>query len=221
MRATHDPSPAIPGARSVTEKSPWLSIVPKKERRVPVPTNEDLSGWLKAVAQSGDKHAFAALFKHYAPRVKAFLMLSGASDTLAEDLTQEAMVSVWRKAGLFDPQRASPSTWVFAIARNLRVDFLRRQGNHLLADEDEQANELLDPAPPLDDQVLAREREMRVRSAMARLSPEQMQLLRLSFFEEHPHSRISQELGLPLGTVKSRIRLAVARLRQLLEGLDR
>ncbi|WP_307611614.1 sigma-70 family RNA polymerase sigma factor [Variovorax boronicumulans] len=202
-------------------KSPWLSIVTKDQQRGAMPTNEELSGWLQAVARAGDKQAFAALFKHFAPRVKSFLKMCGASDTLAEELTQETMVSVWRKAGTFDPQRSAPSTWIFSIARNHRVDHLRRRGNHLLADEENLTDLVPDPTPSPADQVLAGEREARVRHAMSQLSPGQRQLLHLSFFEEHAHARIAHDLDLPLGTVKSRIRLAVARLRQLLEGLDR
>lgn len=207
----------VTGSRS---GSPWLSIVTKEQRRGPVPTSEDLNEWLEAVALSGDRQAFAALFKHFAPRVKAYVMTCGTSDALAEELTQETMVSVWRKAAQFDPSRAAVSTWIFTIARNLRVDHLRRQGNHLLADDEEQANQLPDPLPALDEQVLVREREARLRRAMSSLSKEQAHILRLSFFEEHAHSRIAQELGLPLGTVKSRVRLALGRLRRLLEDLE-
>ncbi|OUM02339.1 sigma-70 family RNA polymerase sigma factor [Variovorax sp. JS1663] len=212
--------PTITAAKPAAQRSPWLSIVTQEHRRGPVPTTEELNGWLRAVAAAADRQAFAALFKHFAPRVKAYLMLCGTSEALAEELTQETMVSVWRKAAMFDPVRAGASTWVFTIARNLRVDYLRRQGNHLLADEGQQAEQLPDPLPSLDEQVLAREREARVRGAMSRLSEEQAQILRLSFFEEHPHARIAQELGLPLGTVKSRVRLAIGRLRRLLEGLE-
>ncbi|GAA4352384.1 hypothetical protein GCM10023165_41550 [Variovorax defluvii] len=211
--------PTTTAARPAAQRSPWLSVVTQEHRRGPVPTSEELNAWLKAVA-AADRQAFAALFKHFAPRVKGYLMLSGTREALAEELTQETMVSVWRKAAMFDPARAGASTWVFTIARNLRVDHLRRQGNHLLADEDQQAEQLPDALPALDDQVLAREREARVRDAMARLSEEQARILRLSFFEEHPHARIAQELGLPLGTVKSRVRLAVGHLRRLLEGLE-
>ncbi|WP_077001129.1 sigma-70 family RNA polymerase sigma factor [Variovorax sp. KK3] len=212
--------PAITSARPLASATPWLSIVTKEQPRGFVPSSEELNTWLRAVALAADRQAFAALFKHFAPRVKAYLMLRGASEPLAEELTQEAMVSVWRKAATFDPARAGASTWIFTIARNLRVDHLRRQGNHLLSDDDEQASQMLDPLPALDDQVLAREREARVRKAMSRLSEEQAQILRLSFFEEHPHAQIAQELGLPLGTVKSRARLAISHLRRLLEGLE-
>jgi RNA polymerase sigma factor (sigma-70 family) len=185
-----------------------------------MPTSEELNGWVQAVAQAADRQAFVALFKHFAPRVKAFLMASGTAEALAEDLTQDAMVMVWRKAAMFDPARAGLSTWIFAIARNLRVDHFRRQGNRTLDGADDESDEIPDPMPALDDQVLGREREASVRRAMAQLSAEQANILRLSFFEERPHARIAHELGIPLGTVKSRVRLAVNHLRRLLDGFE-
>ncbi|VTU15785.1 Sigma-K factor [Variovorax sp. RA8] len=201
-------------------RAPWLSIVTKEERRGSVPTPEELNALFRAVALAGDRQAFAALFKHFAPRVKAYLMLCGTGEAVAEELTQETMVTLWRKAALFDPERAGLSTWIFTIARNLRVDHLRRPGNRTVADEDDQASQIPDPLPALDEQVSARQRESRVRAAMSRLSQDQAHILRLSFFEEHPHARIAEELGLPLGTVKSRVRLAVSHLRRMLEGLE-
>lgn len=200
--------------------APWLSIVTTQQRRGAMPTSEELNGWANAVAQSADRQAFAALFKHFAPRVKAYLMASGTAEALAEDLTQEAMVMVWRKAALFDPARAGLSTWIFAIARNLRVDHFRRHDNLTVDGADHDSDEIVDPMPGLDEQVLAGEREASVRRALAQLSAEQANILRLSFFEERPHARIAHEMGIPLGTVKSRVRLAVHHLRRLLNGLE-
>jgi len=185
-----------------------------------MPTSEELNGWIRAVAQAADRQAFAALFKHFAPRVKAYLMASGTPEALAEDLTQEAMVTVWRKAAGFDPARAGLSTWIFAIARNLRTDHFRRQGNRSVDDTDHDSDEMADPMAPLDEQLLAAQRETGVRRAMAQLSVEQAQILRLSFFEEWPHARIARDLGIPLGTVKSRVRLAVHHLRRMLDGFE-
>lgn len=210
----------IPVSKPAGLMAPWLSIVTTQQRRGAMPTSEELNGWANAVAQSADRQAFAALFKHFAPRVKAYLMASGTAEALAEDLTQEAMVMVWRKAAQFDPARAGLSTWIFAIARNLRVDHFRRQGNLSVDGTDHDTDEIVDPMPALDDQVLAGEREASVRHALAQLSAEQANILRLSFFEERPHARIAHELGIPLGTVKSRVRLAVHHLRRLLNGLE-
>ena len=185
-----------------------------------MPTSEELNGWVRAVAQAADRQAFAALFKHFAPRVKAYLMASGTPEALAEDLTQEAMVMVWRKAAMFDPARAGLSTWVFAIARNLRTDHFRRQDNRTADEADHDSDDIADPMPALDEQLLTTQREAGVRRAIRQLSAQQAQILRLSFFEERPHARIAQELGIPLGTVKSRVRLAVNHLRRMLDGFE-
>jgi RNA polymerase sigma factor (sigma-70 family) len=186
-----------------------------------MPSSEELTELAEAVASRGDRQAFAVLFKYFAPRLKAFLMRAGSSADVAEELAQETMVCVWRKASTFDPGRARLSTWVFTIARNLRIDHHRRQ-RHAVADGGAdlaggEPEQLVDTAAPLDEQLGAARRERRVRHALAQLSEEQALIVRLSFFEEQPHSRIARELGIPLGTVKSRVRLAVQHLRGLLE----
>ena len=185
-----------------------------------MPTSEELNSLARAVAVESDRQAFAVLFKHFAPRIKSYLILGGTGNALAEEITQETMVNVWRKASTFDPERANVSTWIFTIARNLRVDYFRRQDAQLVYGAEEEAEAQADTLPALDEQVLARERESRVRMAMARLPDEQALVLRLSFFEERPHARIAAELGIPLGTVKSRVRLAVNQLRRLLDGIE-
>jgi len=183
-----------------------------------MPTIEELNGLAKAVAQAGDREAFAALFKHFAPRVKAYLMRSGTAEGLAEELTQEAMVSVWRKAAMFDADRASVSTWIFTIARNLRVDHFRHQGREPVGAEDLDCDAIASTTPSPDEQMAIWQRETGMRDALRQLSEEQAEVLRLSFFEDQPHAQIARELGIPLGTVKSRVRLAVNHLRRLLDA---
>jgi len=173
----------------------------------------DWSDCIIAIAARGDREAFASLFGHFAPRLKSFFVRSGAAPGLAEDLAQETLLMVWRKAGLFDPARAQASTWVFTIARNLRIDAKRRE-------RDPQAvAEFFDsPAEPMpSEHLLSAERDALVRRALTQLPAEQAEALRLSFYEDRPHSEIAGLLGLPLGTVKSRVRLAMARLRILVE----
>lgn len=169
---------------------------------------------VQAVAQ-GDRAAFARLFEHYAPRIKTFLMRRGAAAAEAEELAQEAMLAVWRKAGQFDPARATASAWIFAIARNLRIDQHRRNRG---APEPDAA---LDPEPPpLADTVLGTVQiATRVQAAIEGLPPEQGEALRLAFFNECSHSELGARLGIPLGTVKSRLRLAMGRLRTALGDL--
>jgi RNA polymerase sigma factor (sigma-70 family) len=181
-----------------------------------VSSQDRFSPLIARVAETGDRMAFAELFDHFAPRLKAYLVRLGSEPALAEELTQEVMITLWRKAHLFDPQRATASTWLFRIARNRRIDALRRDRSGLVDQEDPS----LRPAAPddPDDELDARLREDRVRKAMASLPGEQADLIRRAFFAGLSHSQIAEETGLPLGTVKSRIRLAFARLRRILEA---
>ena len=184
-----------------------------------MPTDDEINTWMRAVAETADRPAFAALFRHFAPRIKGFLMRAGADDALAEDLAQETMAALWRRAASFDPARAQVSTWVYTIARNLRIDHHRRTaGASVEAPDDWDPEQQPADAHLTPDELLhAAQRSRGVLHALAELPPEQSQVLRLSFFEERPHGRIAQELGIPLGTVKSRIRLAVTQLRRILE----
>jgi RNA polymerase sigma-70 factor (ECF subfamily) len=170
-----------------------------------------LNALVVAVGRARDRAAFKELFDHFAPRVKGYLMRLGAGGAVAEDLAQEAMLTLWRKAELFDPEKASASTWIFTIARNLRIDAIRKERRPeidandptFLPEAERQADETMDWAKAED----------RLKLALADLPREQAQIIELSFLADKPHSAIAAELGLPLGTVKSRIRLAMARLR--------
>lgn len=171
-----------------------------------------------AIAERADREAFARLFAHFAPRVKGFLMRRGTNAGLAEEIAQETMLSVWRKAAHFSPERGTASTWIFTIARNLAVDHSRRDGGAIAAEPD--PNDETSTNETGETAMLSAEREERLRLALATLSPEQNTILQLAFFQDRPHSEVAAELGIPLGTVKSRIRLAIARLRALLDDLS-
>lgn len=158
------------------------------------------------------------LFRHFAPRIKTFMMRAGMAATASEELAQETMLAVWQKASYFDGSRAGASTWIFTIARNLRIDRFRRENHPDLATMIDPSREP-DAMPTGETIVLGVERERRVRDALSVLSEEQARIVRLAFFAEKPHSLIASELGIPLGTVKSRIRLALNRLRAALEDL--
>ncbi|MEA1674905.1 sigma-70 family RNA polymerase sigma factor [Nitrospirillum sp. BR 11163] len=170
---------------------------------------------LRAIATQGDRAAFSALFRHYAPRIKSYLLTTGLPAMEAEELAQEAMLIVWRKAAIFDPSRAHAATWIFTIARNLRIDAARRSR----AAEAAVAQESLTPPEPepADDLVFATEAADRLRATLDTLPPDQLAVVRLSFFEDAPHPDIARRLGIPLGTVKSRLRLAMVRLRGLID----
>lgn len=188
-----------------------LAIVSADEN-LSLPAADEFVRLLSAVATDRDRQAFAALFRHFGPRLKSFFMRGAMSAGMAEDLVQETMLNVWRKASYFDPARAGVATWIFTIARNLRIDHLRRQRNPADLPPDPE-----DAPPSSEDLVLGAERDMRVCHALAGLSAEQQAIIRLSYFSEKSQSEIAGELGIPLGTVKSRTRLAMNRLRVLLE----
>jgi RNA polymerase sigma-70 factor, ECF subfamily len=180
-------------------------------------TAADHAALILSIAQRRDRDAYATLFAHFGPRVKAWMLRAGASPSAAEELVQETMLIVWQKAGLFDPARASASTWIFTIARNRRVDALRRERHpsDLLPDPSEEPE-----TPQQADVALAlAQRQTRIRSALTQLPPEQAEVVRKAFFEDKVHAEIEKELGIPLGTVKSRLRLAVYRLRSMLGDL--
>jgi len=191
------------------------ALVKASARDATMPSSQELNRLVLAIARHRDRQAFVLVFKHFAPRLKTFLMRSGLMPNTAEEIAQETLLAVWRKASYFDPARAGAATWIFTIARNLRIDHLRRTrqpdaGGFDPSDEAE---------PPLASEamLLASEREAQLRTALAGLNPEQAMILRLSYFSEKPHSEIARQLALPLGTVKSRIRLAMSRLRALLD----
>lgn len=179
---------------------------------------DGMTAHLLAVAEQRDRRAFAALFSWYAPRLKGWLIGQGCEASQAEDVAQETMVAVWRKAHLFDPQKAEASTWIFTIARNLRIDLIRRSRRP----EPDPHDPAFVPDPPAhaDEQMGAEQRAARVRHAIASLPADQAEVVRLSFYHDHAHGEIATRLGLPLGTVKSRLRLAFNKVRAALGELE-
>jgi len=166
-----------------------------------------------AVRDNRDTDAFASLFGHFAPRVKAFLMKSGTDAAQAEECAQDVMATLWQKAHLFDPSRASVATWVFTIARNRRIDALRKDRRPEPEDITWGPEETPDQADVL---ALQQDSEALV-SAMATLPDKQRHLIEAAYFGDLSHSEIARETGLPLGTIKSRIRLALERLRHAMK----
>ena len=173
---------------------------------------------VEKIAASADKAAFTRLFAYYAPRVKGYLLRLGMSQAEAEEVSQEVMVAVWRKAATFDRRQASVATWIFRIARNRRIDAFRRDQRAVLDASDPIFHP--EPAAGADHLAEAAEREARLRLAVAELPPEQRDLVRVAFYEDLSHSQVAERTGLPLGTVKSRLRLAFAKLKLRLADDD-
>jgi RNA polymerase sigma-70 factor (ECF subfamily) len=169
---------------------------------------------IQRIARDRDPQAFQDLFRLYGPRIKAMMMRQGADSDTAEDIAQETLFAVWRKAHMFVEQKGSLSTWVYTIARNLRIDRIRRQTVWQdLPDEIEQTPSEED----LPDETLNREQQrVRIREALATLPPEQHEVVYLSYIEGLSHIEIADKLGAPLGTVKSRMRLAYQKIREAL-----
>jgi len=181
----------------------------------PVPQDDtDPARLIHAIATRGDRAAFAALFSRFAPRLKAYLVRLGLDHATAEEHAQEVLLIVWHKAAQFDPARATAAAWIFTIARNLRIDAARR-AQHVTPAPDPVDEPL--PEPSADALLVAEDRSTRVRAALAALPAEQADVIRLAFFDDRPHADIERALGIPLGTVKSRLRLAMSRLRGLLD----
>ena len=178
---------------------------------------EDLDRDLMAVGRDQDPTAFQRLFGELAPRLKYFLIKGGMSESAAEDVLQETMMKVWRKAGLFDSSKASASTWVYAIARNVKIDRIRKENR---PEPDPEDPCFVPDDPETGEQAVSRKQDReRIQKAMAMLPPEQMTIIKMSFFEEKSHGEIAEMLDIPLGTVKSRIRLAFGKIRAEMEVL--
>jgi RNA polymerase sigma-70 factor, ECF subfamily len=182
---------------------------------VSAPVAEFHQHHLTAVVANRDTSSFIVLFNYFAPRIKAYMKKLGASDELAEELAQDVMFTVWRKSGTYDAAKSAVSSWVFTIARNLRIDSLRREQRRVLDPEDP----MLAPSPtPLPDAELnAAEQRQLVRAALGALPREQAAVVSLAFYDGKSHGEIAATLAIPLGTVKSRLRLAFERIRHALE----
>jgi RNA polymerase sigma-70 factor (ECF subfamily) len=173
---------------------------------------------LQRIAERADPAAFRELYEAYGPRVKAYMMRRGADAGTAEDLAQETLLTVWRKAALYAGEKGSMTTWVFAIARNLRIDRLRREVPWQELPEGRMAEASDEPLP--DEVMDEKERQERVQAALADLPPEQKEVVSLAYLEGLSHSEIAERLSVPLGTVKSRMRIAYQKIRQALESLE-
>jgi RNA polymerase sigma factor (sigma-70 family) len=164
---------------------------------------------IAAIRDKQDQAAFRRLFLHFAPRIKGFLIKSGSPADIAEDCAQEVMATVWRKAAQFDPSRASASTWIFTIARNKRIDVVRRERRP----EPEDLPWGPEAETDQEDALVLEQETERLSKAISALPEKQRRLIQRAFYGDLSHRELAEETGLPLGTIKSRIRLALDRLR--------
>lgn len=210
--AALSPRPAVDGwSRAVLSKGASEARLSSDVSPGQEPLTCDADALVRRIALSRDRDAFKALFVSYAPRVKTYLMRHGAAPEKAEELAQETLLTIWRKADYFDPSKASAAGWIFTIARNLRIDTLRRERSALVYQL--VSPEAPEPSSTPETDSEDAERDSRVRAAVAQLPAEQLEVVRLSFFADKAHAEIASDLSLPLGTVKSRLRLALVRLR--------
>jgi RNA polymerase sigma-70 factor (ECF subfamily) len=171
--------------------------------------------WMIAVRDKRDRAAFAALFDHFAPRLKGFIMRSGTPAQQAEEIVQDVMLTIWRKAAMFDPHRAQVSAWIYQIARNRQIDIARKEKRPVPEELKEEPGTERDAS-----QILGLEQEAgQLKQALAKLNPEQREIIEKAYLGELTHQEISAQTGLPLGTIKSRIRLGLERLRHELKDL--
>jgi len=190
-------------------QGPRPTEVTKKETT----ENDDWVACIQRIREHQDRQAFARLFDHFAPRVKGFLMKSGANEALAEECTQDVMATLWQKSHLFDPTRASAATWIFTIARNRKIDALRKQRRP----EPEDLPWGPDQEPDQADVLALQQETTQLGKAINNLPEKQKMLIEKAYFHDLSHSEIAKETGLPLGTIKSRIRLALDRLRHAMK----
>ena len=196
--------------RSKLRKNWIMSAVSRDDIKKTSPN--DMNEALLAVAREKNRSAFKKIYSYFAPRLKAFILGQGTDRQLAEEVVQETMINIWRKAPQFNPQKASAATWIYTIARNRRIDLLRKINRP--------TPDINDPAfvadPELDSSnLVSKEQESRnLNKLITNLPEEQQAVLKLAFFQEKTHGDVASELNIPLGTVKSRIRLALKRLRK-------
>ncbi len=176
---------------------------------------EEHKAMIGRIAASRDREAYKALFVYFGPRIKALMLKAGADHSMAEDLVQDVMMTVWRKVELYSPERGAVSTWIYTIARNARIDRLRRNSSRPY--EDIEGMDFASDDPSSEEEIFANQRIERVGQALAELPDDQRRIIELAYLHDKPQSEIADKLAVPLGTVKSRMRLAYGKLKVKLE----
>jgi RNA polymerase sigma-70 factor, ECF subfamily len=178
-------------------------------------SNDHLSSCLHDIADNQNIDAFKTIFKYFSPRLKSYLIKLGAVDNQAEEVIQEVMIAVWTKSASYDQSKSSVGTWIYTIARNKRIDKIRKEKRHYLSESDEGLEIPVESTQ--EKEIFSNEISVKLKKYIDNLPKEQGKLLKLSYFYDKTHADISEELNIPLGTVKSRIRLALTKMRHLVE----
>ena len=186
-----------------------------KADTISVNADNELSSSIELIGKNQDKSAFSNIFRYFAPRLKSFLVKAGSTDMQAEEVIQEVMIAIWTKSSTYDSSKSSVSTWVYTIARNKRIDKIRKEKRHYLSESDEGLEIPVDSTQ--EREIFSAQISNSLKKYMSNLPEEQSRLLKLSYFYNKTHADISEELKIPLGTVKSRIRLALTKMRHLVE----
>ena len=186
-----------------------------KADTISINTDDDLTLSVELIGKNQDKLAFNNIFRYFAPRLKSFLVKAGSTDSQAEEVIQEVMIAVWTKSSTYDSNKSSVSTWIYTIARNKRIDKIRKEKRHYLSESDEGLEIPVDSTQ--EKEIFSAQVSNSLKKYMSNLPEEQSKLLKLSYFYNKTHADISTELKIPLGTVKSRIRLALTKMRHLVE----
>ncbi len=186
-----------------------------KADTIGINADDELSSNIELIGKNQDKSAFSNIFKHFAPRLKSFLVKAGSTDMQAEEVIQEVMIAIWTKSSTYDSNKSSVSTWVYTIARNKRIDKIRKEKRHYISESDEGLEIPVDSTQ--EKEIFSAQVSNSLKKYMSNLPEEQSKLLKLSYFYNKTHADISEELKIPLGTVKSRIRLALTKMRHLVE----
>ena len=193
------------------------NVIKKPDGSVSPATKADHQRLLAKVAEEGDRDAFREIFAYFGPRLKTVMLKAGADPATADDLVQDVMMTVWRKVDLYAPHKGAVSTWIFTIARNARIDWHRRGASQPYDDLDDL--ELASDEGDGETETFVNQRCECVAAAMNELPDDQRKIIECAFVEDLSQSEISERLAIPLGTVKSRMRLAYAKLKERLEAL--
>ena len=186
-----------------------------KADTISINADDELTLSVELIGKNQDKLAFNNIFRYFAPRLKSFLIKAGSTDSQAEEVIQEVMIAVWTKSSTYDSSKSSVSTWIYTIARNKRIDKIRKEKRHYLSESDEGLEIPVDSTQ--EKEIFSAQVSNSLKKYMSNLPEEQSKLLKLSYFYNKTHADISTELKIPLGTVKSRIRLALTKMRHLVE----